>query len=686
MKFALGITTLLVSLAASAVNPPAVKWSNEQTLSVGYLGTHMVVDAAGNAFVTGGTYTNTTACMVTTKHNAADGAIAWRKEACGLYGFGNGLALDSAQNPVATGYVGTKMRVSKYANATGNVIWEQDFARDTLAIGYTVTVLPGGDVIVVGASSGPNIRHARVYKLRGNDGTIVWENTVNVSSSDDNYTASDVGVDGSVVLATRSVIAGHGRWAILKYRADGTTAWTRTLTHADGQPTAVTIDSAGAVYAAGVLNVLKPGLTDFYVYKLAADTGDTAWTRDYSNPDANDYPTRLKLDGNGSVYVTGGVNTKLFTARLDAATGAEVWQSSFAATEFGDDAGLDIAFDAAGDVIVTGDTYYQAVQQTRTIKYAAASGERLWNRTDDSTRLGLGSNVIVQGSSIYLLSSLGLPGVVAHLIRLDAAQLAADANAHGLWYKSPAESESGWGVNFAQQGQIMFMTWFTYDTDRKPVWFVVSKGDRIEGNLYRGKLYRTTGPAFSSVPFSPSQVHLAEVGTATFEFDDNANGVFHATIAGTRYTHAITRQVYALPLPTCAPAAATTRGTNYQDLWYAAPAESEAGWGINLTHQQDIIFATWFTYGPDNKPLWLVGSDVRRVPGTERFAGKLYRTTGSAYNTLFNPALFSIQEVGSMTLDFTGPASGTFQYTYDNVTQTKAITRQDFSAPPTVCH
>ena len=31
---------------------------------------------------------------------------------------------------------------------------------------------------------------------------------------------------------------------------------------------------------------------------------------------------------------------------------------------------------------------------------------------------------------------------------------------------------------------------------------------------------------------------------------------------------------------------------NYQGLWYAAPAGSEAGWGINFTHQGDSIFAS----------------------------------------------------------------------------------------------
>src|SRR6185436_903486 len=43
---------------------------------------------------------------------------------------------------------------------------------------------------------------------------------------------------------------------------------------------------------------------------------------------------------------------------------------------------------------------------------------------------------------------------------------------------------------------------------------------------------------------------------------------------------------------------------NYQGLFYKFPAESEAGWGINFTHQGNVIFATWFTYDAAGKPLW----------------------------------------------------------------------------------
>ena len=69
-------------------------------------------------------------------------------------------------------------------------------------------------------------------------------------------------------------------------------------------------------------------------------------------------------------------------------------------------------------------------------------------------------------------------------------------------------------------------------------------------------------------------------------------------------------------LPTCTFGAQLdlTLASNYQDLWYAAPAESESGWGMNFTHQGDTIFATWFTYDVDGSPLWLSGTAQKSAP------------------------------------------------------------------------
>ena len=44
---------------------------------------------------------------------------------------------------------------------------------------------------------------------------------------------------------------------------------------------------------------------------------------------------------------------------------------------------------------------------------------------------------------------------------------------------------------------------------------------------------------------------------------------------------------------------------NHEGLWWNSPAGSESGWGINLAHQGDEIFATWFTYAHEGNPMWL---------------------------------------------------------------------------------
>ena len=125
--------------------------------------------------------------------------------------------------------------------------------------------------------------------------------------------------------------------------------------------------------------------------------------------------------------------------------------------------------------------------------------------------------------------------------------------------------------------------------------------------------------------------------------------------------------------------------SNYQDLWWKAPVGSESGWGINFTHQGDAIFATWFTYDHDHTPLWLVATANKTAPST--YVGTLFRTTGPPFNAVpFNPAAVVATNVGTMTLTFTDGNTATFAYTVNGVSQTKAITREVFRSPGTVCH
>jgi hypothetical protein len=261
-------------------------------------------------------------------------------------------------------------------------------------------------------------------------------------------------------------------------------------------------------------------------------------------------------------------------------------------------------------------------------------------------------------------------------------------NVQGLWWNAPAGSEDGWGINFAHQGDVIFATWFTYDANGR-AWWLSMTAERSGASTFTGTLYRTTGPAYSAIPFDPTQVQRLPVGGGTLTFLDGNNGSFAYTVNGITQTKSLTRQIFG-PLPTCTfggqPNLALA--TNYQDLWYAAPAESESGWGVNLTHQGDTIFATWFTYDVDGTPMWL-SATLGKV-GAAAYTGALIRTSGPAFNAVpFNPNSVTRSEAGTATITFANGNAASFAYEVNDranvVLPTKAITRQVFRAPGTGC-
>ena len=268
----------------------------------------------------------------------------------------------------------------------------------------------------------------------------------------------------------------------------------------------------------------------------------------------------------------------------------------------------------------------------------------------------------------------------AGLIERNNAATSSQPNFQGLWWAG--EAESGWGVNIAHQGDVIFMTWFTYDTDGSSMWLVASDMRKTTSNSFTGTLRRTSGPPFSTAPYPASQVQQASVGSATFTFVDAASGRFDYTVNGVTQSKNISRLVFdPARVPVC-----TSGGTgtpNLQDLWIP-PDPSEQAWGVNVVHQGDILFATWFTYEADNRGQWYVMSGLTRQ-SDGRYTGGVQRTTGPAFSSQpFNAALVNRIDVGTATFDFSA-SPATFTYTVGAVTQTRAIQRFVFQSPPTVC-
>ncbi len=259
-------------------------------------------------------------------------------------------------------------------------------------------------------------------------------------------------------------------------------------------------------------------------------------------------------------------------------------------------------------------------------------------------------------------------------------------NFGGMWWNAPTGSEPGWALNLAHQGDVVFVTWATYDLTGK-AWWLSMAADRIAGSVYSGTFYQTRGPAYNAAHFDSSKVTLAAVGTGTLTFSGSDMATFDYSVNGVTQTKVVTRGAFASPVPVCTFGALSNLAlaTNYQDVWSNAPPSSESGWAINLAHQGAFIFAIWLTYDLDGTPLWLSATLVKANGNT--YAGTLYRTTGPPFSALrFDPAKVTLTPVGSASLAFVDGNAGTFTYVVHGVAQSKQIARYVFRAPGTVCH
>jgi hypothetical protein len=297
---------------------------------------------------------------------------------------------------------------------------------------------------------------------------------------------------------------------------------------------------------------------------------------------------------------------------------------------------------------------------------------------DDETSTGTNFGITRQlaaGTYYVQVTHWDPSGTGAYTLNLNANAVA-PPNYTDLWW-NPAES--GWGLNLTHQGSVIFGTLFTYDASGAPLWLVLSRGDQQADGSFAGTLYRTTGPAFNAVPWSATTP--VEVGSMRVAFSSNGAGTLTYSVDGVSVTKTISREVFGAASPVCSfTSADRASATNYQDLWWNP---SEPGWGINVTHQGNVIFATLFTYDASGKGAWFVLSRAERT-GTGAYSGTLYRTRGPVFNASPWSAV-SPTAVGSMSFNFTTGARGTLTYTIDGAQVTKAIQRETFASPVTVC-
>ena len=335
----------------------------------------IAVDAAGNAYVTGDTYSTNFPTMnpfqatsgglqdaFVTKMNAAGNALVYSTY-LGASGdeVGNGIAVDVAGNAYVTGYTTstnfptmnpfqatsggyTDAFITKL-NAAGNALVYSTYVGGSgIDVGYGIAVDASGNSCVTGFTSSPNFPMMNPFQATYGGSTDAFITKLNAAGSALVY---------STYLGGSGVDVGFG----IAVDASGN-AYATGYTGSANFPT---VNAIQATYGGGY---------DAFLTKLDG-VGNAAFYSTYLGGSGLDQGYGIAVDSAGNAYVTGyttsanfptmnpfqataGGGGDAFVTKLNAAGEALVYSTYLGAS--GDDVGKGIAVDGAGNTYVTGNT------------------------------------------------------------------------------------------------------------------------------------------------------------------------------------------------------------------------------------------------------------------------------------------------------------------------------------------
>jgi uncharacterized delta-60 repeat protein len=153
---------------------------------------------------------------------------------------------------------------------------------------------------------------------------------------------------------------------------------------ASDYPTALKVDGQGNVYVAGGFDNGNHNM-DYLTIKYNP-TGKRLWMRRYKPPGGtNSWLAAMALDAEGNIYVTGRMAPKSRRSVWDCTTikynpdGRRIWVRSYNGLGNGEDYANAIAVDGQGNIIVAGSSWSGTAMDYLTIKYSP-DGKRLWVR------------------------------------------------------------------------------------------------------------------------------------------------------------------------------------------------------------------------------------------------------------------------------------------------------------------
>jgi hypothetical protein len=378
----------------------------------------------------------------------------------------NGVAFDAAGNVFSCGAVfnsgtGRDFQVVKYDKTTGAVLWtftKQGASASSQNVtdrAVVVAVAPGGAIYAAGNVTGvgrvATFSDWYLVKLDPANGQVIWER---------GYSGPGDGTDTIVHLAVDSngnvVLVGYlqessGGQTVKKVDSLGATVWTTKIVNVVGQGeqknaslTRAAFDSQGNAIVSGSAAFWDLGY-ESYVTKLGSSDGARAWEwhGGYTGSSSGGNGGGVAVDGADNVVTSatlfetyphlGGTGADLLVAKINGATGAELWRNAYDGPSTYPSTKSEIAGNVAlspnGDVVVIGSSKSASdIFDIATRKLNGTTGAEQWTKryvgvsdcfgwgiattaTGDVLALGYGA-IAGQGQNARLIKYAGADGAI----------------------------------------------------------------------------------------------------------------------------------------------------------------------------------------------------------------------------------------------------------------------------------
>jgi uncharacterized delta-60 repeat protein len=327
------------------------------------------VDDSGNIYITGGSYdSNQLPDIVLIKYNSA-GDTVWVRRYNGSdnnWDDGQALTVDAAGNVYVTGRTYSDSTYFNYITIKYNSAGEQQWlgqydGPSNNDDGAVALVVDGsGNVYVTGHSWQSGTSWDYVTIKYDNSGQQSWVARYNGPGNIADF-ATGLAIDTSnnvYVTGTSDDLSVtlYPAYTTVKYNSAGDEQWVARYNELWSYATAITVDASGNAYVTGRSYAFGTYF-DYATIKYNT-TGTQQWVARYHGGLSDDLAYAIAVDGAGNVYVTGegGPETIDYATVKYNSSGVEQWARTYNGPGNAVDRGNDIALDADGSVYVTGES------------------------------------------------------------------------------------------------------------------------------------------------------------------------------------------------------------------------------------------------------------------------------------------------------------------------------------------